>query len=215
MRKRNCCRQAPHGGSPARDRVKERKARTRRLIQEGAILEKAMPEVRAMENVRPRKLSLAEAVTILFLRWRASGKPGAFLFCTRRAHLLSPPVKQAVVCLRIVRSPRGIAAAAAASRQCHSTCECCCHRLCRRANSLRQAQRIGAEILYPMLPPACANLPRQLCRRDGRRSARPFSLCERETEKRTEVNERWQFTIWKQKWSAGAQAAPPWPLPLI
>ena len=29
--------------------VKERKARTRRLIQEGAILEKAMPEVRAME----------------------------------------------------------------------------------------------------------------------------------------------------------------------
>lgn len=28
----------------ARDRVKERKARTRRLIQKGAILEKAMPE---------------------------------------------------------------------------------------------------------------------------------------------------------------------------
>lgn len=33
----------------ARDQVKERKARTRRLIQEGAILEKAMPEVRGME----------------------------------------------------------------------------------------------------------------------------------------------------------------------
>ena len=32
----------------ARDRVKERKARTRRLIQEGAVLEKAFPEVRAM-----------------------------------------------------------------------------------------------------------------------------------------------------------------------
>ncbi len=28
----------------ARDRVKERKARTRRLIQEGAILEKVLPE---------------------------------------------------------------------------------------------------------------------------------------------------------------------------
>ena len=28
----------------ARDRVKERKARTRRLIQKGAILEKTMPE---------------------------------------------------------------------------------------------------------------------------------------------------------------------------
>ena len=33
----------------ARDRLKERKARTRRLIQEGAILEKVLPEVRTME----------------------------------------------------------------------------------------------------------------------------------------------------------------------
>ena len=33
----------------ARDRVKERKARTRRLIQTGAILEKVFPEVRTME----------------------------------------------------------------------------------------------------------------------------------------------------------------------
>lgn len=30
----------------ARDRVRERKARTRRLIQEGAVLEKIFPEVR-------------------------------------------------------------------------------------------------------------------------------------------------------------------------
>ncbi|MCD7735331.1 MAG: DUF3847 domain-containing protein [Clostridiales bacterium] len=33
----------------ARDRVKERKARTRRLIQEGAILEKAFPVAAGME----------------------------------------------------------------------------------------------------------------------------------------------------------------------
>jgi len=32
----------------ARDRVKERKARTRRLIQEGAILEKVLPEVQTV-----------------------------------------------------------------------------------------------------------------------------------------------------------------------
>ena len=32
----------------ARNRVKERKVRTRRLIQEGAILEKVLPEVRTM-----------------------------------------------------------------------------------------------------------------------------------------------------------------------
>lgn len=33
----------------ARDRAKERKARTRRLIQEGAILEKVFPIVSSME----------------------------------------------------------------------------------------------------------------------------------------------------------------------
>ena len=33
----------------ARNRVKERKVRTRRLIQIGAILEKVLPEVRTME----------------------------------------------------------------------------------------------------------------------------------------------------------------------
>ncbi len=33
----------------ARNRVKERKARTSRLIQEGAILEKVLPEVQTVE----------------------------------------------------------------------------------------------------------------------------------------------------------------------
>ena len=33
----------------ARDRVKERKARTRRLIQEGAVLEKALPQTVSMD----------------------------------------------------------------------------------------------------------------------------------------------------------------------
>ncbi len=45
-----------------RDRAKERKARTRRLIQEGAILEKVLPEVRTtdleeLEEYLRRKLS--------------------------------------------------------------------------------------------------------------------------------------------------------------
>ena len=45
----------------ARDRVKERKARTRRLIQEGAILEKVFPqaanmELTVLENALERKL---------------------------------------------------------------------------------------------------------------------------------------------------------------
>ena len=33
----------------ARDRVKQRKARTRRLIQEGAVLEKALPQTMSMD----------------------------------------------------------------------------------------------------------------------------------------------------------------------
>ena len=33
----------------ARDRVKERKTRTRRLIQEGAVLEKALPQTVGMD----------------------------------------------------------------------------------------------------------------------------------------------------------------------
>ena len=33
----------------ARDRVKQRKARTRRLIQEGAVLEKALPQAVSMD----------------------------------------------------------------------------------------------------------------------------------------------------------------------
>lgn len=36
----------------ARDRVKERKQRTRRLIQEGAILEKVLPDVKSLELER-------------------------------------------------------------------------------------------------------------------------------------------------------------------
>ena len=46
----------------ARDQVKERKARTRRLIQEGAVLEKVLPEVQAvgrdnLEEYLRRKLA--------------------------------------------------------------------------------------------------------------------------------------------------------------
>ena len=46
----------------ARDRVKERKARTRQLIQEGAVLEKVLPEVPAvgldnLEEYLRRKLA--------------------------------------------------------------------------------------------------------------------------------------------------------------
>ena len=63
----------------ARDRVKERKARTRRLIQEGAILEKARGAHDG--TVCAGGVSFTEAgKTNLNFRWEVSGKTGAFLF---------------------------------------------------------------------------------------------------------------------------------------
>lgn len=51
----------------ARNRVKERKARTRRLIQEGAILEKVFPQASTMELTR-----LEAALRRIFRdEWRA------------------------------------------------------------------------------------------------------------------------------------------------
>ena len=55
----------------ARDRVKERKARTRRLIQEGAILEKVLPEVQAIElSELERYLSrkLGKQILLMFVK---------------------------------------------------------------------------------------------------------------------------------------------------
>ena len=51
----------------ARNRVKERKARTRRLIQEGAILEKVFPQASTMDLTR-----LEAALRRIFRdEWRA------------------------------------------------------------------------------------------------------------------------------------------------
>ena len=64
-------------------------------------------------------------------------------------------------------------------------------------------------------PPA-QTCHRQLCRRDGRAFCPSiFSFTKEKQKKENEVNERWQFTIWKRRWSAGAQGALLWPPPLI
>ena len=42
-----------------------------------------------------------------------------------------------------------------------------------------------------------------------------FSFTKEKQKKENEVNERWQYTIWKRRWSAGVRDAPPWPPPLI
>src|SRR5699024_1218570 len=66
------------------------------------------------------------------------------------------------------------------------------------------------------LQPPAQTCHRQLCRRDGRASCPSiFSFAKEKQKKGIEVNETWQFIIWKRRWSAGAQDAPQWPPPLI
>ncbi len=83
-----------------RDRAKERKARTRRLIQEGAVLEKVFPEAQQMELEKLEDLLYRKATLIYEGR---SGQPGRPLpFLSRRGRTYSPPAKQAVVSLPLV-----------------------------------------------------------------------------------------------------------------
>ncbi len=78
----------------ARNRVKERKARTRRLIQEGAILEKVLPEVRTMELSALEDYLMQEAAAAQLNPpggLRENG--GLLLFSPVRAHLLTTAPK--------------------------------------------------------------------------------------------------------------------------
>ncbi len=67
------------------------------------------------------------------------------------------------------------------------------------------------------LPPAA--LPAQTCHRqlcpemDSALSTVHFLFTKEKQKKGNEVNERWQYTIWKRRWSAGAQGAPPANIP--
>ena len=57
---------------------------------------------------------------------------------------------------------------------------------------------------------------RQLCRRYGYRcSGDPHFLFAKKKQKRREGENKWQSTIWKQKWSAGAMGVLLLPLPPI
>ena len=130
-------------------------------------------------------------------------KTGGLPLFSPEGRTYSPPVKQAVVCLRHRALSEGDCGCCGSLQTMPQHLRVPLSSSAQTANSLRRAQRIGAEILYPMLPQRWAGvLPVH------------FLFYERETEKRNEVNERWQFTIWKRRWSAEAQDALLWPPPL-
>ena len=170
-----------------RDRKKERNARTRRLIQEGAVLEKVLPEVRTME---PSVLEdyLIQKLPRTIKSMEVSGKPWVFLF-PLEGRTYSPPARG-----RRWHPPagrhalEGTAASAEASRQCHNTCGCCCHRLCRRQNTTKDVLVRWVTNRNP--PAACANLPPAALPQIGRRLRRPpFLFCEKET--KSQSAEQW------------------------
>ena len=129
------------------------------------------PEGRTYSPPRRHKLHI--------LRPAASGRSHPFR-CASFSHKVNDFVgallRRWYAC-GIVRSPRGIAAAAAASRQCHSTCGRCCHRLRDWANTVASTDAIS--------PTACANLPpAALPQKWTVRSHRPFSLLQKRNRKK-------------------------------
>ena len=188
-----------------RDRQKERKARTRRLIQEGAILEKVYPAATDMD------LTKLEDFLYWALRRSIMGAlraTGALLFFPKGA-LIHHPEGAVVLAvgkpcalrggLRLLRKPPDNATAPA------SAVVIVC--------AIGQIPSLQLTLFFQ--PPA-QTCHRQLCRRDGRAGGPPiFSFAKEKQKKGIEVNETWQFITWKRRWSAGAQDALLWPPPLI
>ena len=192
----------------ARNRVKERKARTRRLIQTGAILEKVLPEVRTME---PQTLEdyLEYSERNKAFR-RSPGNRGPFSFPEGRTYspprrrkvrlppfpplaktaatpllLLSPQSRlcgapfPAVVLLRISRAlSEGNFAFCGKRQTMPQHLLCCCH--CLRSCLCR--------IELAVQTAACENLPpAALSQRWTAHPHRPFSLSRKRNRKGNEV----------------------------
>ena len=143
---------------------------------------------------------------------------GASLFPEGRTY--SPPVKQAVAALPLVglvRSQRGIASPAGAAGRCHSPVGSAviAHAVIASTPAFACVSR------GTVCTPALRQLPaktchRQLCCRYGYRfSGDTHFLFAKKKQKRREGENKWQSTIWKQKWSAGAMGVLLLPLPPI
>ena len=147
----------------ARDRIKERKARTRRLIQEGAVLEKVLPEVQAvgldnLEEYLRRKLAGHDRKRLGGLR-----ETGGLPLFYPEGRTYSPPTK----------AGGGSPPVGRARALSEGDCDSCGSRWTRlhfcQTASLAHAVGAGVSVLeapvhgvvycHPIPPPACVNLP--------------------------------------------------------
>ncbi len=158
---------APIGGSTGTGSRQGAKARTRRLIQEGAILEKVLPEVQTMELPALEGYLFTEAgKRNLNFRWEVSGKPGAALFFLPEGRTYSPP-EGAVVCLRHRALSEGDCAFCGSLQTMLQHLRALLSSSAQTAIPCDERSETGVDILYP-----CCRLPaqtchRQLCRREG------------------------------------------------
>ena len=143
------------------------------------------------------------------LRRGAFGQPSVPFLLSRRAHLLTTPKGRWYLPLASRALSEG-------------NCGCCGQPPDNATAPTGAAVIVCAIGQIPSLQPTLFFQPpaqtchQQLCRRDGQAFCPSiFSFTKEKQKKENEVNERWQFIIWKQRWSAGAQGAPPWPLPPI
>ena len=177
-----------------RDRQKERKARTRRLIQEGAILEKALPQTTQMtlEQLEDFCVKYSNQSDDFYERPAI----GRFFF---EGRTYSPPAKQAVVSLPLVGLVRSSQASLAAFPEGAGNVASE-HSLCSRLYILHYQQNDEVAYCHPIPPPAYENLPpaafTQLWVSHFQRH--PCSLFKREIERKDGEN-KWQSIIWKQK----------------
>ena len=216
----------------ARDRVKERKARTRRLIQGGRDSGKGATGSADDRADCTGGLSDAEAAAARLNLLGGLRETGGLPLFSPEGRTYSPPAKQAAVCLRHRALSEGECGCCDSLQTMPQHLRALLSSSVQTANSLRQAQRIWAEILYPMLPSVCANLPPAALPQRWTGVLPAHFLFAKEKQKqacaqepprgyrlRTPPDGRkenvWQFTIWKRKWSAGVQGAPLWLLPLI